>query len=135
MNSRAIRYGKGLHLTTVGLALACFSLAVCGSSCIPVHQQLSNPAPPSAPSDTDPSRAGIPPIESRGFSILGIFVLAEPDNQRNLMRRLRLNNPSCSRYEDIQFEYYRAYWLLFDIPTTTIEATCVDAAMEPRANR
>ena len=75
--------------------------------------------------------AGAPPTaearfvteEDSGISILGVFVLAEPDHYAVLLERMRRDH-RCARLLYPQLDFYTDYWLLVAFPISRVTSLC-----------
>lgn len=61
--------------------------------------------------------------EDSGLSLLGVFVLAEPDHYAVLLERMRRDH-RCARLSYPQLDFYTDHWLLIAFPIARITSLC-----------
>jgi hypothetical protein len=61
--------------------------------------------------------------EDSGLSLLGIFVLSEPDHYAVLLERARRKH-RCAKIHHAQLDFFTDHWLLVAFPISRITAVC-----------
>jgi hypothetical protein len=67
--------------------------------------------------------------EDSGLSLLGIFMLAEPDHYAVLMERARKKH-KCASLHLAQLDFYTDHWIIIAFPISRLTLVC-----EPEAKR
>jgi hypothetical protein len=117
---RARRLGWSGPGRFVGLASSMLLGLLSGCTLHHSKQALSADA---ATGEPPPADARFVTEEDSGISILGMFVLAEPDHYAVLLERMRRDH-RCARLLYPQLDFYTDYWLLVAFPISRITSLC-----------
>ncbi len=61
--------------------------------------------------------------EDSGLSVLGLFVVAEPDHYSVLLERARRDH-RCSKLMYPEFDFYTDHWILVAFPISRVTLVC-----------
>ncbi len=110
---------------TLRPALLSFSFVLlhlmCG--CTVHHSRQAAFLHPQSGYETPSPQARFITEEDSGLSILGLFVLAEPDHYAVLLERARRDH-RCRRLMYPQFDFYTDHWLLIAFPISRVTLVC-----------
>jgi hypothetical protein len=109
-------------------ASAFVGLALCLGGCTLQHSKQA--LHPELPASTPTADARFVTEEDSGLSILGMFMLAEPDHYAVLLERLRRDH-RCGRLLYPQLDFYTDHWLLIAFPISRITALCEPEQARP----
>lgn len=101
-------------------SLISVALAWCLSGCTFHHSKQALWAPNAAPASP---KARFVTEEDSGLSILGIFVLAEPDHYAVLLERARKKH-RCKSLHHAQLDFFTDYWIVVAFPIARITLIC-----------
>jgi hypothetical protein len=95
-----------------------FSCLLAG--CTLHHSKQALWVPNEAPAS---SKARFVTEEDSGFSILGIFVLSEPDHYAVLLERARKKH-RCKTLHHAQLDFFTDYWIVVAFPIARMTLIC-----------
>lgn len=128
MPGRFLETAEGLRRRKLGLEeavrsshfLAIAALLV-GVSCT-LHQSRTA-VPTQIPVPVPSEDSTFVTEEDSGFSLLGVFVITEPDHYAVLMERMRRRH-NCSSLSHVQLDFFTDYWILVGFPIARLTAVC-----------
>lgn len=106
-------------------ALRCVAIwaALLWSTACTMHHSKQALAPEPAQGPPPSAAAHFVTEEDSGLSLLGLFVLAEPDHYAVLLERMRRDH-RCTRLSYPQLDFYTDHWLLIAFPIARITSLC-----------
>jgi hypothetical protein len=100
--------------------------ALGASGCTIHHSKQALWTPQQAPAS---SGATFVTEEDSGLSLLGVFMLAEPDHYAVLLERAR-QRYRCERMHHAQLDFFTDYWIIVAFPIARMTLIC-ERAPEP----